>query len=340
VPLRTFEGPSVGDLLAQIRAELGPEAVILDVRQRPQGVALTAADPPAADRYKLGSTAVAPHRPTVAATAPSPDMSKGRSTPVPPTRSNGGATPTRATQASPLLAPLKAPQSKPTPTRSRFGWWGLRARTHRTRPARPLVLAFVGPTGAGKTTTIAKLAAHPRLFGGAQVGILNLDTYRVGATEQIAQHASLSNAPVAAAHRLKDLARARHTLRSCQVVLVDCPGRGPQFYRDTTTVTEMLDALDPIERHLVMPVGTQPALVRRTIDHFRPLGITHLLATKVDEMPDDWILFDVAADLGLSMRWLTDGQTIPQDLRSATARLEAAAARRSGRHRVVSAGVA
>ena len=229
MPLRTFEGPSVGDLLAQIRAELGSEAVILDVRQRPHGVALTAADPVTADTYKVGPTGASPNRPKVAATRPLPDTSNVRSTLMPPNRSNGNATPPRATQASPLLAPLKATHAKPAPTRSRFGWWGLRSRTHCVQPARPLVLAFVGPTGAGKTTTIAKLAAHPRLFGGAQVGIRNLDTYRVGATEQIAQHASLSNVPVAAAHRLKDLVRARHALRSCQVVLIDCPGRGPQF---------------------------------------------------------------------------------------------------------------
>jgi flagellar biosynthesis protein FlhF len=351
VPLRTFEGPSVGELLAQIRAELGSEAVILDVRQRPHGVALTAADPATADTYKAGPSAPASSRSEAGATDTAPmrrttAAATAGATPASPVASPVGS-PLRSPVASPpparpapLIVPPKTSASTSAPTRSRFNWWGLRSRSRRTRQARPLVLAFVGPTGAGKTTTIAKLAAHPRLFGGAQVGILNLDTYRVGATEQIAQYAALSNVPVTAARRLKDLGRARRALRSCQVVLVDCPGRGPNLYRDTATVTEMLDALDPIERHLVMPVGTQPALVRRTIDHFRPLGITHLLATKVDEMPDDWILFDVAADLGLPMRWLTDGQTIPQDLRSATARLEAAAAGRQGRHRVVSAGVA
>jgi flagellar biosynthesis protein FlhF len=195
------------------------------------------------------------------------------------------------------------------------------------------VLAFVGPTGAGKTTTIAKLAGHPRLFGGASVGIINLDTYRIGATEQITQHATLSGAPVVSAHTLADLPGARRALAGCQVVLIDCPGRGPQLHRDTSVVAEMLDALRPAERHLVMPVGTQPALVRRTIDNYAALHITHLLATKVDEMPDDWILFDVAAALGMPMRWLADGQIIPQDLRSATARLEAAGSGRRGRTR-------
>jgi flagellar biosynthesis GTPase FlhF len=76
----------------------------------------------------------------------------------------------------------------------------------------------------------------------------------------------------------------------------------------------------------------QPALVRRTVAHFQSLGITHVLATKVDEMPDDWILFDVARTLGIPMRWLTDGQSVPRDLRSAAARLSASTARREMRN--------
>jgi flagellar biosynthesis GTPase FlhF len=313
VPLRTFEGPNVGSLLAQIRGELGPDAVILDVAQRGQGVALTAADP------ETAQTLVRPR-----AKIERPSTAHRASLPTAPPRPAGPAerTPTDANRPEKI--------SVPRPDRTA----AIRS------DAAPLVLAFVGPTGAGKTTTIAKLAAHQQLFGRAQIGILNLDTYRVGATEQISQYAALSGVPVASAHSIADLRAARQTLRSCGVVLVDCPGRGPQFHRDLAAVGEMLDALRTAERHLVMPVGTQPALVRRTVEHFTALHITHLLATKVDEMPDDWILFDVAADLGLPMRWLADGQAIPQDLRSATARLDAAATNRRLRMRTVVAGVA
>lgn len=314
MPLKTFEGPSVGDLLAQIRTELGQEAVILDVQHRAQGVALTAADPATAEHLSRPRPAARPSRPANVAAPPA--AAPVSSTPDPVAGHTERAEPVPSARASMLER-----------------WRGRRRLRRRTAaPAGPLVLAFVGPTGAGKTTTVAKLAAHPQVFAGARVGILNLDTYRLGASEQIAQHAALGGVPIASAYGLDDLRRARRALRSCEVVLVDCPGRGPQLRRDLTAVGQMLEALAPAERHLVMPVGTQPALVRRTIDQFAALGITHLLATKVDEMPDDWILFDVAAALGLPMRWLADGQTVPQDLRTATARLEAAAARRSRPH--------
>jgi flagellar biosynthesis GTPase FlhF len=312
VPLRTFEGPSVGGLLAQIRIELGPDAVILDVMQRPRGVALTAAD---------AETARTLTRPPAVAV---------------PRRAAGWAEDAPVTTPRVATRPVEAPRDR---VRAESARSGAHTVTNQSATA-PLVLAFVGPTGAGKTTTIAKLAAHPRLFGDARVGILNLDTYRVGATAQISQHAALSGVPIASAHVVGDLTAARRALQGCQVILVDCPGRGPQLHRDTAAIGDMLDALRPAERHLVMPVGTQPALVRRTIEHFATFRITHLLATKVDEMPDDWILFDVAGELGLPMRWLADGQTIPQDLRSAVARLDAVLSGRRGRSRPAIASVA
>ncbi len=205
---------------------------------------------------------------------------------------------------------------------------------------RRTVLAFLGPTGAGKTTTVAKLAAHPRVFSGRRVGILNLDTYRVSAAEQIAAYASLTSTPVASVHEPRDLDRAMKTLKSCNVVLVDCPGRGPRLERDLSTIRAILAAVRPTERHLTLPVGTQPGLVRRTIANFAAFQVTHLLATKVDEMPDDWILFDVAAELSLPMRWLTDGQSVPHDVRSATARMEAVRAGLNGRRSAPGARVA
>jgi flagellar biosynthesis protein FlhF len=194
------------------------------------------------------------------------------------------------------------------------------------RAGRPHLLAFVGPTGAGKTTTVAKLAAHSRVFAGRKVGLLNLDTYRVGAAEQLAAYAGLEQLPIATAYEPSDLGNAWETLKGCDVVLVDCPGRGLRAQRDQHVVRDILRTLAPAETHLVLPVGMQPELVRRTIEYHRKLGVTHLLASKVDEMPDDWILFNIAAELRLPMRWLTDGQRVPQDIRAATARLGAAEA--------------
>ena len=101
---------------------------------------------------------------------------------------------------------------------------------------------------------------------------------------------------------------------------MDCPGRGPRAQRDADAAHRLLAEIGPNEIHLALPAGIQRQLARRLIDQYVARGVTHLLATKVDEVPDDWTLFDLAAERKLPMRWLADGQRVPQDLRSAAPR--------------------
>ncbi len=204
----------------------------------------------------------------------------------------------------------------------------------------PDILAIVGPTGAGKTTAIAKLAAHPRVFEGRKVGLLALDTFRAGAIEQLEMHAVMLGAPMVPVYESKDLVRARKELGGCGVILVDCPGRGPRAQRDADAAHRLLTEIGPNEIHLALPAGMQRELARRLVEQYVARGATHLLATKVDEVPDDWTLFDLAAERNLPMRWLADGQRVPQDLRSAAPRLDAARASLRGRARRTEEGVA
>jgi flagellar biosynthesis protein FlhF len=107
-------------------------------------------------------------------------------------------------------------------------------------------------------------------------------------------------------------------LRDRDVILVDTPGRGPARLGDLADVRRVLAPLKPAEVHLVLPAGLQPRLARRLAASHRALGLTHLVATKLDECPDDTVVFDLAAELGLPMRWCTDGQEVPADLRPAS----------------------
>lgn len=207
-------------------------------------------------------------------------------------------------------------------------------------PPSPDILAIVGPTGAGKTTAIAKLAAHPRVFEGRKVGLLALDTYRAGAIEQLAAHASLLGVPFEPLYEREDLDGALKRLTGCEVILVDCPGRGPRAQRDADAAQQLLIAIKPREVHLALPAGLQRDLARRLLDHHLARGATHLLPTKVDEVPDDWTLFDLAAERGVPMRWLADGQRVPRDLRSAAPRLDAARASLRSRRLRFEEGVA
>jgi flagellar biosynthesis protein FlhF len=297
VPLKTYRGASVGPLLAQAQAELGADAVVIKVEGAAGQLELMAADPETASALAALAPARGAPSGRVVREAPAAKTEAPRPVATAPIgRSSAPATPRPAAPRAP------APPSAHSPH----------------------ILAFVGPTGAGKTTTVAKLAAHPRVFEGRRVGLLNLDTYRVGAAEQLAAYAELEQVKLATAYEPNDLWRALDQLKGSEIILVDCPGRGARTQQDHDAVVRILASLQPAETHLVLPVGMQPELVRRTIEHHRRLGVTHLLASKVDEMPDDWILFDIAVALGLPMRWLSDGQRVPQDIRAATARLDAA----------------
>jgi flagellar biosynthesis protein FlhF len=183
------------------------------------------------------------------------------------------------------------------------------------RPGIPALIALVGPTGSGKTTTIAKLANHPGVFGERPVGLLCLDTYRIGAVEQSRIYADLSRLPLEVAHEPRELAGALRRLRDCEIVLVDTAGRGPRAAADAVVTRGMLERLDPIEVHLVLPAGLEPRQARRVLAAHRADRVTHLLPTKLDECPWDRTAFTLAGEHRLPIRWLTDGQEVPGDLR-------------------------
>lgn len=195
------------------------------------------------------------------------------------------------------------------------------------RTKRPFVVALVGPTGAGKTTTVAKLATNAAsAFGRRSVGLLTLDTYRVGALEQLSQYAELAGLPLEVAYEAPEIRPALQRLRQCEVVIVDTPGRSPKF--DTTEKgrawQRLLASVAPDEVHFVVPAGMREdvavAALRALEDDLAP---THALYTKLDEVPRESGLAELAAAIDLPARWVTDGQGIPDDLRAAAARIVA-----------------
>lgn len=196
----------------------------------------------------------------------------------------------------------------------------------RERETGPRIVAFVGPTGVGKTTTIAKLATHPEFFRRRKIGFLCFDTYRVGAIDQLRTYAEIAGLPMETVYEAADLPNAIKRLSDRDLILVDTPGRGPRQHTDSAQIRQWLGQIKPDETHLVLPAGLQSAIVRRTVEAYRSHGITHLLATKLDEAPDDWTLFDAAAENRIPMRWISDGQEVPVDLKAAAPRLLAAVA--------------
>lgn len=195
----------------------------------------------------------------------------------------------------------------------------------RTADGSPYRIALVGPTGAGKTTTAAKLAVRRGMFGAARPGLLTLDTYRVGGMEQLATYAELADVPFEVVYDAQEIDAAMKRLSQCDVVIIDTPGRSPAASELTERWRTLLDALKPNEVHLVLPATLRTDLAidvgRAYASSRQHRGATHVLVSKLDEVPRETGIAELALSMGLPARWVTDGQDVPADLKPGVARL-------------------
>ena len=185
----------------------------------------------------------------------------------------------------------------------------------------PRIVALVGSAGAGKTTTIAKLALHADAFGDRRVGLITLDTYRVAALEQLATYAEIMGVPLEVIYGAAEIEPALERLRDRDVILVDTPGRGPNVPLDGRTWRSLLARIRPDEVHLVIPASARVDVALAMREAFAPCGVTHMLLTKLDEVPDEQGVVGLAEVLNLPARWVATGQEVPTDLHPASRRL-------------------
>lgn len=186
---------------------------------------------------------------------------------------------------------------------------------------RARVIALVGPTGAGKTTTLAKLALRPEACGGERVGVITLDTFRVGALEQLSTYTEILGLPLEVVYTEAEVAPALERLRACDVILVDTPGRSPKLSDEGREWRTLLQRIGPDEVHLVLPAGSRTDVALATRDAYVACGTTHLLLTKLDEVPGEDGVAELADALNLPARWVATGQDVAADLEPAAERL-------------------
>lgn len=195
-------------------------------------------------------------------------------------------------------------------------------RVQRAAPAvgRRRVVALVGPTGVGKTTTIAKLAGQCRHVGRQRVALVSLDTYRIGAVAQMQIYAELLGAPLHVVRNPGELACALRAEAGTDLVLVDTMGRSPRHREGIAGLRGLLRELPDPEVHLVVSSTTKGSDLEEVMRQFQPLEYQHVLITKLDEARSLGPVLGLALQRDLSISYLTTGQGVPDDLEPATAR--------------------
>lgn len=184
------------------------------------------------------------------------------------------------------------------------------------------VVALVGPTGTGKTTTIAKLAArYAQKYGPDQVALVTIDTYRIAAFEQLSTYGKIIGCTVKKAQTESELGDILHQLRSKRLVLIDSAGFGQ---RDSRLINQ-LDTLNQhscanIKKYLVMQANAQYQVMERTIRAYNSISLQGCIFTKLDECYSLGEAVSAAIVHGLAISYLTDGQKVPEDLKVADAK--------------------
>jgi flagellar biosynthesis protein FlhF len=193
----------------------------------------------------------------------------------------------------------------------------------RTQPGDRRIVALVGPTGVGKTTTVAKLAAGFRLEARRRVGLLTIDTFRIAAVQQLRAYADIMDLPMEVVEKPEQMRPALGRLGDVDLVLIDTAGRSPTSDARIEQLVEMLRSAQPDETHLVLSGTSSVASIEQTIDGFAPVRPTSAILTKLDETPHlAGVLSAIVAtekNSGIAISYTTDGQQVPDDIAIANA---------------------
>ncbi len=185
-------------------------------------------------------------------------------------------------------------------------------------PGEPLVFFIVGPTGVGKTTTIAKLAAN---FANESVRVLMItaDTFRVAAIPQIVAFGQILGVPVEVAYTPDELASLVERNNHRDLILIDTPGRSQRAASQVAELRDYLSAIPDRIVYLAVQAGAKYEDMQQTVEVFDTMALDGLIFTKIDETASLGAAYSLACDAGLPLSYLTTGQRVPEDIEAATA---------------------
>jgi flagellar biosynthesis protein FlhF len=175
-------------------------------------------------------------------------------------------------------------------------------------------VALVGPTGAGKTTTLAKLAAHYSLSKEKAVSIITADTYRIAAIEQIRTFADIVGIGLQVVFSPDEVPDALIACENDDLVLIDTAGRSARNKQHMDDLSVLLASLKPDETHLVLSAATKDSDLHDTIELYRQFKVNRLLFTKLDETSKLGNLLNCVFESRIAVSYLTAGQSVPDDI--------------------------
>jgi len=176
------------------------------------------------------------------------------------------------------------------------------------------VVALIGPTGVGKTTTIAKLAADFKLCRNKNVGLITIDTYRIGAVDQLRMYAQIIDIPLKVVLTPDELAEAIELMRDKDIILIDTAGRSQNDELRIKELKSFLNAARPDEVHLVLSSIAHQSHMLSAAEKFGQLGVNRIILTKLDEAISFGVILSVLRKFEASISYITTGQDVPDDI--------------------------
>jgi flagellar biosynthesis protein FlhF len=173
---------------------------------------------------------------------------------------------------------------------------------------------FVGPTGVGKTTTIAKLAAEQVLKYGRKVGFITSDTYRIAAVEQLKTYATILNVPLEVVFSPLDLNKAFEQLKDRDIIFMDTAGRNFRNEMYVSELNALLQSRGKSETFLVLSLTTKYKDMKAITDNFSKFKLDKVLFTKMDETDSFGPVVNLINDFPLQLSYMTNGQSVPDDI--------------------------
>ncbi|MGG1250298.1 MULTISPECIES: flagellar biosynthesis protein FlhF [Brevibacillus] len=182
---------------------------------------------------------------------------------------------------------------------------------------------FFGPTGVGKTTTIAKLAASSMLKEKRRIGFITADTYRMAAVEQLKTYANILNVPLEVVFSPKEMAPAMERLSDCDLIFVDTAGRNFRNDEYVQGIRELVEHGKNNVNYLVLSLGSKYNDMKTIVENFAEVPAKQVIFTKADETNSYGSILNICYESKLALSYFTTGQNVPDDIVAASPELAA-----------------